>query len=246
MPSLEQKPYYMAYEDRYRKVYEAGAERWGYSPDSKELIGVLTAWVEKHGLKGRRVVEFACGEGASGVILSELGCVYHGMDIAPTAVAKARSTLHNYPHATVSLLDMARQKPEGAYDAALDVMGLHMLVTDSDREAYLKNAFACLASGAPMLFFHESCREDAYEGEVVSIDQWIALYSLDLTTPEKRVAKSKGKDVEVCIPLLAARPRSRGGYAEEMAKAGFMLDSFGVMESDEHISHSATLHVHKP
>jgi len=48
------EPYYTAYENRYQKVYEAGAERWGHSPDDEELISTLTAWVEENQLKGKR------------------------------------------------------------------------------------------------------------------------------------------------------------------------------------------------
>lgn len=243
---MENRKYYMAYEDRYQKVYEAGAERWGYSPDSNELISTLTAWVEKHRLKGRRVIEFACGEGASGVNLSKLGCIYHGVDIAPSALGKARLLLKDYPNAKVSLLDMVRQQADGTYDAALDVMGFHMLVTDVDRASYLRNAFACLKSGAPMLFFDEAYRDDAFSGEVLSVDQWVALYNIDLVTPEKRIAKSNGRDVEVFIPLLAARPQSKDGYANEMTKAGFIVDRIQANESNENISGSASIYVHKP
>jgi len=103
------KPYYTAYENRYKKVYEAGVKRWGYSPDDEELISALTAWVEENQLKGKRVIEFACGEGGAGVILSKLGCIYHGIDIAPSAVEKARAAFKCYPNAAVSLLDMVNQ-----------------------------------------------------------------------------------------------------------------------------------------
>ena len=63
---MENTPYYMAYENRYQKVYEAGAERWGHSPDDVELIATLTKWVDENQLKGKRIIEFACGEGSSG------------------------------------------------------------------------------------------------------------------------------------------------------------------------------------
>lgn len=85
---MQNKPYYSVYEKRYKTVYEAGAERWGHSPDNKELYDTLKAWVEDNHLKGKSIVEFACGEGASGVILSKLGCRYTGFDISPSAVKK--------------------------------------------------------------------------------------------------------------------------------------------------------------
>ena len=136
--------YYLAYENRYKKVYEAGADYWGHTPNDNELTEYLTEWVNKHNLKGKRIIEFFCGEGASGVILSKLGCIYHGVDIAPSALQKAKNSLMDFPTATVAELNVVLDKIYGLYDAAVDIMGFHMLVTDPDRTAYLKNAFSCL------------------------------------------------------------------------------------------------------
>ena len=145
--------YHLSYENRYKKVYEAGAEYWGHTPDDEELTNYLTAWVNQHNLKGKRIIEFFCGEGAAGVILSKLGCVYHGVDISPSALETARNSLQGYPNATVEELNVVSGKVNGIFNAALDVCGFHMLVTDPDRQMYLKNAFSCLKSSAPMLFF---------------------------------------------------------------------------------------------
>lgn len=240
------KPYYTAYENRYQKVYEAGAERWGHSTDDEELNSTLTAWVEDNRLKGKRVIEFACGEGGAGVILSRLGCIYHGIDIAPSALEKARVVLKNYPNAKVSLLDMVNQQIDEKYDAALDVMGLHMLVTDSDRANYLYNAFSCMKSGAPMLFFRESYRVNAYEGPVSSFDDWLALTGEDYITPEQRFARCGNKEVEVYIPLLPARAKNWEGYMREMAEAGFKVDAIVEMGINNEIVYSASIYVHKP
>lgn len=84
------KPYYMAYEKRYQAVFSAGAERWGHSPNDDVLYNTLKSWVEENDLKGKSIIEYACGEGACGVILSELGCNYHGVDISPSAIEKQK------------------------------------------------------------------------------------------------------------------------------------------------------------
>lgn len=59
--NFEDKPYYTSYENRYKAVYAAGAERWGPSPEDGELNTVLTDWVKKNKLTGRSIIEFACG-----------------------------------------------------------------------------------------------------------------------------------------------------------------------------------------
>ena len=150
---MEKTPYYLAYESRYQKVYAAGVKRWGHSPDDDVLLPTLSKWVDENRLAGKKVIEFACGEGAGGEILSKLGCIYHGVDIAPTAVKKSREALIHYPQASVSLLDMVNNPIPDKYDAAIDLMGYHMLILDTDRIKYLKNAFSCLKDNAPMLFF---------------------------------------------------------------------------------------------
>ena len=53
--------------------------------------------MEENNLQGKTMIEYACGEGACGVILSELGCIYHGVDISPSAIAKYKELLKNYP-----------------------------------------------------------------------------------------------------------------------------------------------------
>lgn len=243
---MEKSLYYMAYEKRYQIIYEAGGNQWGYSPDDEELISTLAAWVEENQLKGKRIIEFACGEGGAGVILSKLGCIYYGVDIAPSAVEKARTTLKSYENATVSLLNMVDQQIGEVFDAAIDVMGLHMLVTDSDRANYLINAFSSVKSGAPMLFFRESYRVNAYEGSVASFDEWLAITGDDYETPKQRFARCGNSEIEVYIPLVPARAKNRKGYMREMTEVGFIVDAIQEMEASNNIIHSASIYVHKP
>ena len=87
------EPYYKAYEKRYQAVFSAGAERWGHSPDDAVLYNTLKSWVEENHLQGKSIIEYACGEGACGAILSELGCIYHGVDISPSAIEKSQKIL---------------------------------------------------------------------------------------------------------------------------------------------------------
>lgn len=237
--------YYNSYEQRYQTVYQAGVARWGHSPKNEELISVLTEWVEQYSLRGKKVVEFACGEGASGVILSELGCIYHGVDIAPSAIEKTQKLISKYPNARVSLLDMVKETVEDKYDAALDVTGLHMLITDLDRNKYLSNAYSSLKKDSPMLFFKESYRANSYSGAVKSIDDWYMINDIDYITPQPRNVKVDGKDVEVFIPVLPARAKNENLYIQEMINVGFVVDRFQVNGELDEIQYSANIYVHK-
>ena len=240
------KPYYLAYENRYQKVFQAGIANWGHMADDEVLFGTLKLWVEENDIQGKKVVEFACGEGACGVILSRLGCVYQGFDIAPSAVEKARGAIAPFPKASVDLLDMVSDKVTSVYDAALDSMGYHMLVLDSDRRKYLRNAFDGLLPGAPMLFFRESFRENEIDEEIASFDQWKEITGDDYDTPKLRSASQNGIDIEFCIPLLPARARNEEGYRKEMEQAGFVVDEIILMEANNQIMNSVSIFVHKP
>ena len=244
------EPYYMAYEKRYRAVFEAGAESWGHNACDPALHETLTKWVSKNGLSGKRIVEFACGEGACGAIFAELGCIYQGFDISPTAVRKARENLAKYENASADVLDMVKEKASGAYDAALDCMGLHMLVTDGDRKAYLQNARQVLRDGAPMLFFREAYRnglggEAAYKGAVPTFDEWKVISGTDYDTPQIRTAKSEKGPVEVLIPLVPARAKDKEDYLAEMESAGFTVEAFVEMADSDAIPLSASLFTRK-
>lgn len=242
------KPYYMAYEKRYQAVFSAGAERWGHSPNDDVLFNTLKAWVEENDLKGKSIIEYACGEGACGVILSELGCNYHGVDISPSAIEKSKKLLAKYPNAKVEVLDMVKECVVEKYDAALDCMGLHMLITDNDRKSYLQNAYNALNSGAPMLLFRESYRKDGvYCGVINSIEEWAQITGDDYNTPQLRQVRNAedGRNVEVFVPLCPARAKDKNGYIEELEGVGFSVEKFVEMDVSTAIAHSASIYIRK-
>ncbi len=192
-------------------------------------------------MKGKSVIEFACGEGSCGIVLSHLGVIYHGVDIAPTALKKAEKRLHGFPNVSFEHLDMVKEMPKGKYDAALDVMGIHMLITDNQRLCYLKNACGCLKKNAPMLFFRENYNENAAENVIESLEQFEEMTGTDYKTPQKRIMNGK----EVYLPTLPARARSERGYCSELQKAGFKVEKFGISAENTSIVSGADIYVRK-
>lgn len=137
------------------------------------------------------------------------------------------------------------------YDAALDCMGFHMLITDNDRKAYLQNAFSSLKSYGPMLFFRESYkndnnRETVFKGEVESYQQWKEITGNDYDTPTLRRVDIGHKNVEVLVPLVPARANDKEGYIAELQSAGFIIEDFVEMDISSAIKHSASIYVRKP
>ena len=218
------KEYYTLYDERYKAVYAAGAERWGHDPEDEELTDELTKWVKKHALSGKHVIEYAAGEGAGGYILSSLGCDYTGIEISKAACEKAWKLLSGFPRARIITMDMVKQRAESDfYDAALDSMGLHMLITDEHRRAYLKNVFDSLKKGAPAFFFHECYLE---------------------TSKEERTVSETGQTV--LLSRLPARPKTKPDYIAEFEEAGFIVDEFINIGESRKCIYAASIHVHKP
>jgi cyclopropane fatty-acyl-phospholipid synthase-like methyltransferase len=232
--------YYEKYEQRYKAVYAAGADQWGYTPDDATLNAVLRNWVSAHDLQGKAVLELCCGEGGAGVILSKLGCGYHGIDLAPSALETAKRLLSPFPAASVERLDLATEAIQGEYDAALDVMGFHMLLADQDRAAYLRNVYQALSPGAPMLFFNEAYSANGYEGTVDSYEQWLEITGEDFVGAVKKYAKKGSEKVEVMIPRMPGRYMRESGYRAELEAVGFIVDEFRI-ENDWR----ASIFVHK-
>ena len=243
---MSNKPYYLRYEDRYKQAYEAGIKLWGHTEADEELSSTLSKWVKDNNLYGKRIIDFGCGEGAGGVILSQLGCIYHGVDIAPSAIEKARSMLEKYPNATVSVHNLVEDDITEKYDAAIDIMGLHVIVLDDDRKKYLVNAYNCLKDNAPMLFFREWYEKDVVEEVIDSIERWAAITGIDYTTPKIKTVSHVGKEVEVNMTYIPARGNSKEGYIKEMCAAGFEVEHFVEMEPSIQIPHSASIFVRKP
>ena len=99
----------------------------------------------------------------------------------------------------VLLLRRGQLLHEAVFDAALDVMGFHMIITDADRRSYLGNMFRSLRPGAPAFFIHESYREEAYSGPVASFADWERISGSDYSIPQERQIGDTGKTV--LIPL---------------------------------------------
>ena len=225
------KPYYTAYDKRFRLVYEQGADRYAFLPIEQEIQEIIREYVVQFELAGKKVVEFGCGEGWAGLEFAKLGCTYQGYDIAPSALETANALLSEYANAKTCLYDVVLGDfPKEVFDAGIDIACFHMLITDADRKKYLRNVYKCLKPRAPMYFVHERCRDDIYGGEVTSYEQWLELASEDVDTPQKRMALKDGKEFTVMIPCIAARPRTEIGYREELTEAGFEIITLETSE----------------
>ena len=73
------------YEDRYKRVYAAGARFWEAPLPTEELVNFIGKWVPPK----RKVIDFGCGEGRDSIFLARSGYDVTGVDIAPSAINRA-------------------------------------------------------------------------------------------------------------------------------------------------------------
>lgn len=232
------RKYYQAYEDRYRDVYRQGVKYWSDFPwEVLEDLAGLDSFLEFTGARPgvHKFLEPGCGEGHLALALAQKGFDYLGVDLAPSALERARLRLSEAglgERAQFVLHDVTDLTflDEATFDFALDNKLLHMLVVDQDRRRYLASLRRALKIGA-WVMFNELFREGAPDGPIHSFEQYLEVFKPDLTTIEERTAYNGGKETKVRIPKVPARPKDKDGYAREMEESGFELVRFHILKS---------------
>jgi SAM-dependent methyltransferase len=114
-------------------------------------LGVLERLAAEHGLRGRRVLDVACGTGKSFVPLLERGYEVSACDISPRMVAAARARLPDPARAFVA--DMRALPGSGDFDlvTCLDD-AVNYLLDPADLEAALGSMRSALRPGGLLIF----------------------------------------------------------------------------------------------
>lgn len=229
----QNQKYYSAYEDRYRRVYSQGIEYWTNDPiEIKDSINRLERFLKYYRLSAKnfKIIEFGCGEGHLAQYLVQKGYEYVGVDLSPSAIAKAKSRLHkfnlsgNFLLGDVTHLDMIADE---SYNVSIDNFCLQMLVLDSDRHNYLSEITRILVKGGKA-YFHEIYREKVFEGELRTFDEYMAKLKPDFENLEDRRVYTKGRCRKIKVPRVPARFNNEIGYRKELTDAGFTIDNFQV------------------
>lgn len=220
------KPYYSAYEKRYRCVYDQGIKFWSNFPseisDMKRITGDFLSFIKPSGKE--KVIEFGCGEGFMAGFFVEKGFSYTGIDIAESAVNKARSRWwHLRDKASFITGDITDLTSliDARYDIGIDISCLHMLVLDKDRQNYLKNMWNIISDGGYMLFCRQIYSKNAISAKIESYEEWLRYSGQGVDHYEMREAMDNGRAVTISLPMIAARSRSVQQYRKELENQNF-------------------------
>ena len=127
------RPYYEAYEERYKAVHETGAAWFSDAPTP--IVGDVLA---RYGVsRDAPMLELGCGEGRDAFPLLDAGYDLLATDVSPAAVAWCRE--RRPEHAPrFRALDAVRGELEGEYPFIFAVAVIHMLLEDADRAAFYR------------------------------------------------------------------------------------------------------------
>ena len=205
-----------AYEKRYRKVYEEGAEFWEEPLPTESLVKFLHDF---HLTKGLRAVDMGCGEGRDSIFLAKRGFNVTAIDVSRSAVKRAKKWSKREGLPIEFLVADVTHLPirNDTYDLAINVACLHMMINQQLRDRHLREAHRILKHNG--VYF--SCNIGA--DEPISVNEFYKKIGRKPGNLIPRKIKAKDKEKEVCLPIIAAWPKSKEQYLKEFQKAGFNI-----------------------
>ena len=128
---MEARPYYEAYDDRYRQVHRENLEWFGRNPSP--IVGQVLE--EFHLGPDSSILELGCGEGRDAIHLLHQGYRVLATDISPEAIAHCQRLAPEYGDC-FQVLDCIDGKLEKNFDFIYAVAVVHMLVEDIHRKGF--------------------------------------------------------------------------------------------------------------
>jgi 2-polyprenyl-3-methyl-5-hydroxy-6-metoxy-1,4-benzoquinol methylase len=147
------KKYYLAYEDRYKKVHSEGLTWFRREPTPE-----LSQWVDYNKIQhDDEICEIGCGEGRDALHLSKNGYRITAIDASQAAISKCIQFANekgldvNFKVLDILSADMNHlNKFKWIYSIAT----LHMLVDENDRRGFLKALYDLLQPNGKLLLIN--------------------------------------------------------------------------------------------
>ncbi|MCC7407921.1 MAG: class I SAM-dependent methyltransferase [Phycisphaeraceae bacterium] len=147
---MSDRPVYeQQWDQTYRQAYAQGRRHWRPEMATPPVFAQFLDSPDAPP-SGSHILEAGCGDGLNAIHLAQRGYVVTGVDVSPTAIARAKEVVSegHYP-VDFLCLDLVRDELPSPcnYDLWVDIKTLHVLWEDADRTAYLRRAAKSLRPG---------------------------------------------------------------------------------------------------
>ncbi|MFB6578995.1 class I SAM-dependent methyltransferase [Streptomyces sp. NPDC056402] len=216
--------HYFGYEDRYRTVYENGAQLWESEEPNASLLQMID---ERPDVFSGQIIDLGCGEGRDSLYLLSQGHDVVSVDVSHSALARAReraaaANLNASGFVERDVIHL-RGFDDNGFDLAMNMGCLHMLVEEEQRGRHISRVYDILRPGGHFIVDH--CASEWGKG-FFSIPDYTEiagdLVPGNVISRRIRVADS---EKEIGLEVLPFSERSGGALAEEITRHGFSLVS---------------------
>ncbi|MEQ8968756.1 MAG: methyltransferase domain-containing protein [Azospirillaceae bacterium] len=213
-------PYYIGYDIRYAKTYEAGGVLWETAEPNPVVVEIAGTIVPS----GGTILDLGCGEGRDSLWLSAQGFDVTGVDVSRAALDRAREIAKERGlHARFVERDVIylRNLPDDHFDLALNMGCLHMLDEPAHRREHLRRTHEVLKPGGSFLVNH--CRQEWLKGFWSVEDYEKVKDARPGDVIPRRIRLADGTVTVIDLPVLNHDERSEEALSEELTDAGFEI-----------------------
>ena len=210
------KKYYMAYDDRYKKIHEQGF-LWEEVGNSKVVIDTIKKYSIK---KDDLILDLGSGEGRDSIFLLQNGYKVMGVDCSSEAVKTCTKIARklNLKNHNFKVVDLVKDNlsNEMKFDFIYSIAVLHMLCEDEDRKSFYKFLLSHLKQNGKALI----CVMGDGENEFVSDYQ-------NAFIEKQRFHKESNSFVNVASTSL--RILSKENWIKEIEQNNFLIKEYFVV-----------------
>lgn len=205
------KPYYEAYDDRYKTIHQLGLS-WSSDIATPIVLQVADRY------RPSQIFEIGCGEGRDARAVLDAGYRLLAADVSPEAIRYCKNAMPQYADCFICM-DCLCDNPDAEekwYDMIYSVAVIHMLVSDGDRRRFYRFIHQHLTDGGMALI----CTMGNGNNEMqTDINTAFTLQERDHLSGRVKVAAT------------SCRMVSFRSFERELAEGRFQIIEKGITES---------------
>ncbi|MGZ9584319.1 class I SAM-dependent methyltransferase [Paenibacillus marinisediminis] len=212
--------YYLAYEERYKRVHSEGLS-WFKDQPTPELL----EWVECNNIDvNDEICDVGCGEGRDALHLAQKGYKITALDVSQTAIKKCtqlasqRGIDANFVLADILSADKTFGRK---FNWIYSIATLHLLVEDEDRKQFLDAVYNMLRPEGKLLLINKG------DGQLERESNPSTAFHL-----QERTVGETGR--KIMVASTSYRAVNWVKHKQEIERAGFIIKKALDTENDEY------------